>query len=114
MLRNSASGPEIVDFGDLNGPLLPQNLLEKVGGLRPTPFPVGFAVGGGHLDPQNKRSPAPGQKPGITPDLGDRDITSPVTLPVSGQTCGAFIGLLRPSPRRADKETGQCRAIWAR
>ncbi len=26
------AGPEIVDFGGLNGPILPQNLVEKVGG----------------------------------------------------------------------------------
>ena len=37
----------------------------KGGGLRPPPFPVGFAVGGGRLDPQNRRfpaRPAPGDK----------------------------------------------------
>ncbi len=34
-------------------------------GLRPPPFPVGFAVGGGRVDPQNRRfpaRPAPGDK----------------------------------------------------
>ncbi len=32
-LAGSETGPEIVDFGDLNGSLLPQNSLEKVGGF---------------------------------------------------------------------------------
>ncbi len=32
------AGPEIVDFGGLNGPVLPQNPLEKVGGLAPHLF----------------------------------------------------------------------------
>ncbi len=44
------SGPEIVNVWSLNGPLLPQNPSEK-GGLRPQPFPMGLAVGGGRLDP---------------------------------------------------------------
>ncbi len=60
--RDQASGPEIVDFWSLDG-LLPQNLLEKVGVLRPPPFPVGFAVGGGRLDPKNKGFAA--QKQGL-------------------------------------------------
>ncbi len=34
----SGLGPEIVDFGGLNGPLLPQNPLEKVGGFPPHLF----------------------------------------------------------------------------
>ncbi len=51
-LLNNASGPEVVEFGVLNGPLLPQNQLEKVVGL-PPPFPMGFVVGGGRLDLQN-------------------------------------------------------------
>ncbi len=50
--------PEIVGFWGLHGPLLPQHLLEKVGGQSPPPFPVGFVVGGGRLDPQNIRFPA--------------------------------------------------------
>ena len=33
-----ASGLEIVDFCDLNGPVLPQNPLEKVGGFAPHLF----------------------------------------------------------------------------
>ncbi len=32
------AGPEIVDFGGLNGPLLPQNPLEKVGRFAPHLF----------------------------------------------------------------------------
>ncbi len=32
-LCNRGSGPEIVGFGGLNDPLLPQNPLEKVGGF---------------------------------------------------------------------------------
>ena len=40
-LRNRASGLEIVHFCCLNGPLLPQNPLEKVGGFAPT-FSNGF------------------------------------------------------------------------
>ncbi len=39
-------------FGGLNGPLLTQKPLEKVGGLRPPPIPSGFAVGDGRLDPE--------------------------------------------------------------
>jgi hypothetical protein len=59
------AGPEIADFWGLNGPLLPQSPLEKVGGRSPPPFQVGFAVGGGRLDPQNRRfpaRPAPGRR----------------------------------------------------
>ncbi len=41
-LLNRASGPGIVHFRGLSGPLLPQNPLEKVGGLPPPPFPSGF------------------------------------------------------------------------
>ena len=37
-LCNRAAGPEIVDFCGLNGPLLPQNQLEKVGGFAPHLF----------------------------------------------------------------------------
>ncbi len=50
-LLSSASGPEIVDLLGLNGPLLPHNPLEKVGGEALQLFPVGFAAGGGRLDP---------------------------------------------------------------
>ncbi len=42
----------------------------KGGGLRTPPFPVGSEVGGGHLDVQHRRFPAPGQKPGIRISLG--------------------------------------------
>ncbi len=34
------AGPEIADFGGLNGPLLPQSPLEKAGGEAPSPFPM--------------------------------------------------------------------------
>ena len=44
-LLNNASGPEIVYLTSPIGPLLPQNALEKVGGL-------GFAVGRARLDPK--------------------------------------------------------------
>ena len=39
--------PAFVDLGGLSSPLLPQNTTGKGGGLRPPPFPVGFAVGRG-------------------------------------------------------------------
>ncbi len=44
---------EIVDFGSLHGPLLPQNPMEEgePGGRSPPAFPVSFAVGGGPLRP---------------------------------------------------------------
>ena len=70
-------GPDIVDFGGLNGPLLFQNP-RKGGGLRPPPFPVDFAVGGGHLDPQHRRFSAPGQKPGRWIRLGARVSVAPM------------------------------------
>ncbi len=47
-LRTTASWPEIGDFGGLNGPVTPKPIGK--GGLRPPPFPMGFAVGGGRLD----------------------------------------------------------------
>ncbi len=53
-LLNNASGPEIVDFWEPNGPLLPQSQLEKVG--IPSPFPMGLARG--RLDPKNQRCQA--------------------------------------------------------
>ncbi len=56
-LLNSASGPEIVELGVLNGPLPPQNPLEKVGGEAPYLFQWTFAVGRGRLDPKNRRFP---------------------------------------------------------
>ncbi len=43
-------GPEIADFGDPNGPLLPLNAWESVGGLTPS-CPMGFEDAGGRLDP---------------------------------------------------------------
>ncbi len=54
-LLNIASGPEVAYFWGLNGPLLPQNTLEKVGAFSLPTFPRGFAVGGGRLDPNNLR-----------------------------------------------------------
>ncbi len=42
-----------------------QNSTRKGGGLTPPPFPLVFAVGGGRLDPRNRRfpaRPAPGDK----------------------------------------------------
>ncbi len=57
-LLTRASRPKIVYVSGLSGPLLPQNPLEKVGGLRPPPFPMGPAVGGDRLDTKNKRLPA--------------------------------------------------------
>jgi hypothetical protein len=44
--RNRALGPEIVYLLVLNGPLLPQNPLEKVGGLPPTFSSVFYGMGG--------------------------------------------------------------------
>ncbi len=38
MLRNNASGPEIVNLLNINGPLLPKKQLEKVGGEAPLLF----------------------------------------------------------------------------
>jgi hypothetical protein len=52
-LRNGGL-QKIVVFRGLSSPLPPQNPLEKLGGFAP-PSPVGFAVGGGRLDPQNRR-----------------------------------------------------------
>jgi hypothetical protein len=56
-LRKRASGPESNIVWGLNGVLPPQNPLEKVGGFA-LHLPVGFAVGGGRLDPINRRFPA--------------------------------------------------------
>ena len=39
-------------------------------GRSPPPFPLGLPVGGGHLDPQNRRFPAPGPKRAIRISLG--------------------------------------------
>ncbi len=54
-LRNGASGPEIDDFWGPNGPLLPQNPSEKVGGFHPTLLQWVLRWEGGRLDPRNRR-----------------------------------------------------------
>jgi hypothetical protein len=48
-LCNRASGPEIVYFLGLNGPLLPESHLEKVGASRPLPFSNAFCPGWGRF-----------------------------------------------------------------
>ncbi len=50
-------GRKIIRLGDLNSPLLLQNLLEQVGG--PPPFSNGFAVGGGRLDSNKSATSGP-------------------------------------------------------
>jgi hypothetical protein len=50
-VRNAASGPELVDLWALNGPLLPQNPVEKVGASPPT-FSNGFRGRRSRLDSQ--------------------------------------------------------------
>ena len=73
--RNESSktylaGPEIVNFGGLNGPLLPhKKTTGKSWGLRPPHFPVGFAVGWAHLDPKIVDF-RPDQPPGIRISFG--------------------------------------------
>ncbi len=60
-LRNRASGREIVDFCAERPPPTAEPI-GKVGGRGPQPFPMGFAVGGGHLDPTNRRFPISGSE----------------------------------------------------
>ncbi len=50
-LRNTVSGPEIVDSWGLNGPLLPQSPLEKVGGFAPLLFLASAQLGKLHYAP---------------------------------------------------------------
>ncbi len=59
------AGQEIVDLWGSKRPTPTAKPTGKCGGRSPPPFPVGFAVGGGRLDPQNRRfpaRPAPGHK----------------------------------------------------
>ncbi len=57
-LLNKASGPEIVDCGGSERPPPTAKPTGKCRGRSPPPFPMGFAVGRGRLDPQNRRCPA--------------------------------------------------------
>ncbi len=57
-LLNRASGPEVVYLCDLNGPIPPQNPLDKFGGKDPHLFQWFFFGRRGCLDPKNKRFPA--------------------------------------------------------
>ena len=65
----SVPKPEIVYFEDLNGSLLPQNPLEKEGGLRPPAFPVGIAIGEA-IETSKITDFRPGQAPGIRMSFG--------------------------------------------
>ncbi len=50
----SEFGPEFVVFGGSKQPPPTGKPIEKGGGLRPPPFPIGFPVGGRRLDPKNR------------------------------------------------------------
>ena len=54
---NGASGPEVVYFWSLNGPLLLQNRWKRWAATPPF-VPMGFAVGGGRWGRNNRRFPA--------------------------------------------------------
>ncbi len=56
-LHNKTSGPEIVDFWGLSGPL-DRKTHWKRWGVSPPTFSNWFAVRKGRLDPKERRSPA--------------------------------------------------------
>ncbi len=57
-MLNRTSGPELVESWGLNGPLLPLNLLEKVGGEAPNLFELALRWEGGRFDTKHGRLPA--------------------------------------------------------